>query len=49
MVWFQDKAQVPRPGGSLSLEVDLCPRTLLARVVKFVILAELILHVDVLV
>lgn len=37
MVWFQHKAPVLGPDGNLSLEVDLCPRTLLARIVKYVI------------
>lgn len=48
MVTFQHKSPVPGPDGNLSLEVDLCPRTLLARVVKYVIHVVFVPRVNVL-
>jgi hypothetical protein len=36
MGWFQEKAPVPRADSRLSVEVDLCPRGILKRVVEYV-------------
>ena len=36
MGWFQEKAPVPRADLRLSVEVDLCPRGILKRVVEYV-------------
>ena len=37
MGWFQEKAPVPRANLGLSVEVDLCPRGILKRIVEYVL------------
>jgi glutamine synthetase len=37
MGWFQEKTPVPRADSKLSVEVDLCPRGILKRVVEYVL------------
>lgn len=44
MVWLQDKTPVPGPDGKLTVDVDLCPRTLLSRVLKYVSRATFVHH-----
>ena len=34
MGWFHEKTPIPGPDGNLSALVDICPRTLLDRIVK---------------
>ncbi len=48
MGWLQDKNPASKPGNNPSVEVDICPRSLLARVVKYVVLAVLVSRVNML-
>lgn len=41
MGWLQDKNPVSKPGNNPTFEVDICPRSLLARAVKYVVLTVL--------
>jgi hypothetical protein len=44
MVWLQEKTPAPGPDGKLTVDVDLCPRTLLSRVLKYVSRATFVRH-----
>ena len=46
MGWFEEKEPIAgRVGdGGSSVEVDLCPRTILKRVVEYVLTASLCVH-----